>query len=341
MDSLLYHYTKLLTSLDNRDGSRDYSLVSRSKAPHQPLLLLAVVDLYSKTPTRSNLILIDYTLSELWNIYKSLIGMPKGSSVAMPSYALRTAPFWHLIGRPGTVSVVRRIRTINQFNEFYIGVALDETLHHLLKNGRARTSIRKSIVEFYLPEETWLNIQEPSELLDSPSFAAAAYANRLSNDVSYGLDPYSAKSENSTRVFRNSGFRKTVTLAYDYRCALCGVRLRNSDGRVVVQAAHIVPWSLSHDDRPVNGLCLCPLCHWAFDARMIGVGHKLEIMTNAQIQSRDNVPGYLATLRGRTVLLPKEARYRPDKKCIRNQIELFYAARIDKSDFGEDTTETL
>jgi len=48
---------------------------------------------------------------------------------------------------------------------------------------------------------------------------------------------------------------------YNHRCALCGIRMLTPDGHTVVEAAHIIPWRQSRDDKPTNGMALCRLCH--------------------------------------------------------------------------------
>jgi putative restriction endonuclease len=36
------------------------------------------------------------------------------------------------------------------------------------------------------------------------------------------------------------------------------------EGRTVVDAAHIIPWSILHNDDVQNGIALCRICHWTF-----------------------------------------------------------------------------
>ena len=64
---------------------------------------------------------------------------------------------------------------------------------------------------------------------------------------------------------RKQGFRKAIVSLYDHRCALCGIRLLTPEGHTVVEAAHIIPWSETQDDSPINGMALCKVCHWSFD----------------------------------------------------------------------------
>lgn len=65
---------------------------------------------------------------------------------------------------------------------------------------------------------------------------------------------------------RKRGFRQAVIEAYDFKCAICGLKI-NSPKRTIweVEAAHIVPHSSKGKDDILNGLSLCHLHHWAFD----------------------------------------------------------------------------
>ena len=63
-------------------------------------------------------------------------------------------------------------------------------------------------------------------------------------------------------------FSVHVRVAYDFRCIFSKERLPklsvcDSSG---VDGAHILPWSTHQLNSINNGLCLCKLCHWAFDA---------------------------------------------------------------------------
>jgi hypothetical protein len=65
---------------------------------------------------------------------------------------------------------------------------------------------------------------------------------------------------------RKRSFRQAIIEAYDFRCAVCGLKI-NSPKRNIweVQGAHIVPHSFNGKDDILNGLSLCHLHHWAFD----------------------------------------------------------------------------
>ena len=323
----LDHYLREFCSLTNRDKTRNYKGISLDGAPHQPVILLVILDLYACDPLRRNFIELDSLLLELWAIYKELLGITTGSSAAMPIYALLRKTFWKLVPKPGTPAPVERVRTSKTFYNYFLGVFLEDDLHRELQNYESRTHLREAMIKTYFPAERWLSISQSPKRFVNNDLATSAYAQRLFIDPKFGTASRVAEDAQQYRTLRDSSFRKVVTLAYDYRCALCGVRLRDSfNKRLLVEAAHIIPWSKTHDDRPVNGLCLCPLCHWAFDNRMLAVDLNRNILTNPKIQHGDNLPGHLATLNRRHIFEPSEERFLPDDTCLKRQLAEFHSA---------------
>ncbi len=68
-------------------------------------------------------------------------------------------------------------------------------------------------------------------------------------------------------TIRTRGFRQAVIEAYDFKCAFCGMKIQSPNSLLwEVEAAHIVPHSKKGKDDIMNGLSLCHLHHWAFDA---------------------------------------------------------------------------
>jgi hypothetical protein len=82
------------------------------------------------------------------------------------------------------------------------------------------------------------------------------------------IDP-EKKVTKTTReaLLRIRGFRQAVIEAYSCRCAVCGLKLNSPDSLSwEVEAAHIVPHHSMGRDDIWNGIALCHLHHWAFDA---------------------------------------------------------------------------
>ncbi|MDR2144991.1 MAG: HNH endonuclease [Tannerella sp.] len=65
---------------------------------------------------------------------------------------------------------------------------------------------------------------------------------------------------------RSRGFRQAVIENYDYRCCVCGLKIKSPNLQFwEVEAAHIVSHTQNGKDDIWNGLALCHLHHWAFD----------------------------------------------------------------------------
>jgi len=116
---------------------------------------------------------------------------------------------------------------------------------------------------------------------------------------------------------RDQGFRRAVVSAYDHRCALCGVRIITSEGHTVVDAAHIQPWSVSHNDDIRNGMALCKICHWAFDEGMVGISDTYTVIASHQITVHPNLPGNFLTLSGRGIIPPVEQALWPAQQYLK------------------------
>ncbi|WP_126976534.1 HNH endonuclease [Frigidibacter oleivorans] len=88
------------------------------------------------------------------------------------------------------------------------------------------------------------------------------------------------------RPYREVAFRRKVRAAYDYRCAMSGLQLRNGGGRPEVQAAHIRPVERQGSDAVRNGLALSGTLHWMFDRGLLSVAEDHMILV-----SHNKVPG--------------------------------------------------
>jgi len=88
-----------------------------------------------------------------------------------------------------------------------------------------------------------------------------------------------------SRAYRDVAFRRKVRDAYDYRCAMSGLRLRNGGGRPEVNAAHIRPVAHQGSDAVRNGLALSGTLHWMFDRGLLSVADDHTILV-----SRNKVP---------------------------------------------------
>lgn len=108
------------------------------------------------------------------------------------------------------------------------------------------------------------------------------------------------------KAVRDQGFRRVIVTIYEHRCAFCGVRILTADGHTAIEAAHIIPWAVSHNDDPRNGLALCRLCHWSFDEGLVTLSNSYQIKISPQLAAPDNIPGHLSAFARRPFLGPDD-----------------------------------
>ena len=280
------------------------------RAPHKPFLLLSVMDLIAQGVVTENFIESSFDLVDHFNIYWSLV-MPVGSktSMAYPFPRLKTDGFWHLVPNPGYEQQIDMdFSSITKLREVCAGARMDEELFLSICNPVTRDQLRTVLLDTYFAPEIRPLLVEQGSI----NVAAYEYSRELLKEVReteriWGEDEASGKNEK----VRDQGFRKAIVSLYEHRCALCGIRMLTPEGHTVVEAAHIKPWSESHDDQPTNGMALCRLCHWYFDEGLMSVGKEYEVLVSKGIQVEQNLPGHIQTLRDRNIFTPDDNKYWP------------------------------
>jgi putative restriction endonuclease len=124
---------------------------------------------------------------------------------------------------------------------------------------------------------------------------------------------------------RSTAFRRVVVQAYNHTCAMCGIRVVTPEGRTAVAAAHIVPWSVSHNDDPRNGMALCGLHHWTFDQGMVGVTPDYQIRISPAIPAEEAAEPLLS-LADRKLRRPTDQIIWPAKPALRWHLEHVFRA---------------
>jgi putative restriction endonuclease len=306
------HYLKSFTHL-NRAPGRMWSSATKKKAPHKPLLLLTLLDLFSQGQLDTNFIELTPDLSGLFTLYWSRVVSPgQKSSVAFLFFHLTREGFWHLVPVPGKEQVLasaRAISTVGQLRDIALGAKLDEELFALLHREKEREILRAALIAAHFGEEVRPVLIEQGAV----NAEAFAYSVRLF-EKAHGKTK--EDQEEYKPAVRDQGFRRAIVNAYDHRCALCGIRMVTPDGHTVVDAAHIVPWSESHNDNITNGMAFCRLCHWTFDEGMIGVRDDYTVITSTLLARDPNVPGFLLTLAGRPIIAPEERDLWPAREAL-------------------------
>jgi len=306
---MLTAYVNKFANLNTDKSKSRWSEETNYRAPHKPLLLLALLDLFAEGSIKSNLIELSEDLRELFSIYWSKI-TPQDrlyGNIAMPFFHLRSEGFWYLIPRLGKelfLESVARIHSVTVLNETIFGAKLDDELFALICTEDARNVLRRVLVETYFANELHDKLLAQAVInVDSYRYSENLLFEAKSKHIKESPLDFSIVA---SQEVRDQGFRRAIVKTYNHRCALCGVRIVTADGHTAIAAAHIIPWSKSKNDDPRNGLALCPLCHWTFDEGLVGITDSYLIRLSPQLSANENIPGHLLTIADRKLIGPSD-----------------------------------
>jgi putative restriction endonuclease len=296
-----------------------FTEATKKQAPHKPILLLAVLDLVARGVITSPFIAVTgdlVELNELFNLYwRRIIPLGQTSSIAFPFSRLDREPFWELVPLPGTditPAIINNTTSVTYLRKHALGAKLDEGLFRVMQSGEGRDALREALLQSCFSVAAAALLREQSVI----NREAFDYSRLLEEKSHLPLVKEIIEANNYRPAARDQGFRRIVVKAYDHRCALCGVRIITPEQHTVVDAAHIVPWSRSQNDDIRNGMALCKLCHWAFDEGMMGVSDSYAVITSRQIVANPNVPGFLMTLTGRSIISPPDRDLWPAQQYL-------------------------
>jgi len=304
----LEHYCALFTKLTRAPGLM-WGDETRKRAPHKPLLLLAVMDLVARGVLSSRFISVTGELVELNELFtgywRSIVPVTQTSSIAFPFSRLHTEPFWKLVPFPEheiTRPIINSISSISQLRNVAMGAEIDEALFVHMSSAGGRKALAAALLLSCFSESGQRAVCEQASINGeafrySRMLEEAAHSQRAAEPVF--PEEYKAAA-------RDQGFRRAIVLNYDHRCALCGTRIVTSEGHTAVDAAHIVPWSVSQNDDIRNGMALCKLCHWGFDEGLMGVSDAYAVIISRQVAQTHNTAGALLNLADRSILGPQD-----------------------------------
>lgn len=326
IDYYIEHFAKLRTDTSPARWSAD----TNHRAPHKPFLLLAVMDLIAQGIIKSNFIELNAELMDIFDLYwVKVIGQEKDGNPILPFYHLQSDKFWHLVAVPGmeqVLTAVRQIRSIDQLRQLVLGARLDDVLFELLSRGNERDELRRVLIETYFAPDVRPKLVEAGQITAESFQYSLELLNRLRGRFTLREKPEIAEQYRTES--RSTAFRRIVVEAYEHTCAVCRIRLVTPEGRTAVSAAHIIPWSLSYNDDPRNGLALCGLHHWSFDQGVISVASDYKILVSPIIPEDQEAARPILLLSGQELHLPRDQGLRPAKPALNWHQEKVFRAEV-------------
>jgi putative restriction endonuclease len=88
------------------------------------------------------------------------------------------------------------------------------------------------------------------------------------------------------------------------------MRIETAANISMIDACHIIPFSVSYDDTVSNGISLCPNLHRAFDRGLIAIDASYRVMLAKNVLETPS-SFMLREFEGKEILLPKVRTFMP------------------------------
>ncbi len=323
MEGSITRYLKLFKSLKRGHNK------GLGKAPHKPILLLSIIELINQRKINSNRIEISSDLVLMFkSLFKQLVHSGHIDNFSLPFFHLRSEPFYRLAPKTGMTSKLNQyksIKSINKLIELISFAEIDRELYELLQVEDARKIIEHFIInEYFSGTDFDINYEIDGEdeiENDILNETAPNYQTKLKK-----LSEQLEKENFEEEIFvRGDIFKKTVPKIYNYTCCVTGFFVSSNHNVQMVDACHIIPFSISQDDTIQNGISLSPNIHRAFDRGLLTINQDYVVRISPSVSKRSSSESLLS-LEGKRIELPANDNYLPSLEALewhRKEVFLF------------------
>ena len=285
-------------------------------APHKPILLLTLVELIEKGIVLNNRFEVNVDLVGLFQEnWRLLVPTGHQPDFTQPFYYLQSDKaagqnFWCLFPNPG-FKINAYIKSVKTLAEVVAYGAFDYKLAVLLSDPLNRIAVRDQLLSAYFVHER-VAYYRHKELKDGFYHEVQSL---VLNEPEAQYKHISIQTEED--VFVRSGlFKRYIPQLYQDTCAMTGMRMRSTFKYNFIDACHIVPFAVTHDDKVTNGIALCPNLHRAFDRGLVSIDEDYTIMVSDHIDELGDHPYSLSKLKGKPILVPELQRYYPSQENL-------------------------
>ncbi|RZO60487.1 MAG: hypothetical protein EVA89_13140 [Sandaracinaceae bacterium] len=298
---------------------------SLSHPLYKPALLLVVLDAIDRGQASPLTVLFDERLEASFDELLARAGEPRGAGKCwQPFFHLAThargrSPVWHLTRAGALVEPGKRAKSRGGLRRIADAARFRSELADHLVTPVGRAGVREEIYR-------WVTLGADPEaglrLVAAHHPAWPAIRSELAGLREAVDRPFRLFREHpevhlseQTRYARDTALRLEILPLYDYRCALCDLRLRYHH-TIEATAAHIVPVRASGADDLRNVITLCRTHHWAFDEGFWSVdeGERAIVLEPEGDDTTDLAA--IQQLRGKKLRLPAQDATRPHKAAL-------------------------
>jgi len=305
MESILHQVTSL------RRATTKYG-----PAPHKPILLLAILELFEEEEIDSKWVEINEDLIirfyDLWHLY---VKHPNTPNFALTFFHMgnERRGLWKLVVAPGKSIITAHkfaYKSLSILKDTILGAQLSDEFYLVLKNRLNRDALKNAILDTYFPDIT------AREVLTS-----VKYSSLIEKQICNTITSFSEiklhydqedliESKEEEVLLRDYIFRKVVLKTYNHQCAVCRLQVESSDEEYLLDACHIIPFSQSGDNSIQNGIALAPTLHRAFEKGLIAIDNNYKIMVSKKLKDH-NLPAGIKRFAHKTIHLPFDEAFYP------------------------------
>lgn len=312
-NEIVQKYKKQLLSL-NRASNK-----TLGKAPHKPILLLSIIQLIHKGEILSNKI---YITGELVIAFKSnwnkLVVTNHIPNFSLPFFHLNSEPFWRLVYN-GLFDNKEKISSLGKLKNRIAFAEIDKDLFDILLNPITRTEIENLLLNTYFPN-TKTNYQFgivckydietviKEQILNDTKEEYQTLMSQIAEDLT-------ENEFEEERFIRGSIFKREVPKIYQNQCCISGMRIESTTNAQMIDACHIVPFSISNDDTVSNGISLSPNLHRAYDRGLITINEDYIVRISPVIKENET-PFSISQFAGRRIILPENKKDYPSPENL-------------------------
>lgn len=290
-------------------------------APHKPILLISVIELIEKGIIDSNKVFITPELVLAFkNNWEKLVVTSHHSNFALPFFHMRSEPFWRLATHSGLEKILTKSKSIKSFKALNENVAfaeIDQALFLLLSNTIQSQMFLEILLDNYF-SETKLNFYQ-NTIEDAQFKIEMQLVNEPREEYQrkiFELKHQLNEEEYDEEIFVRGGiFKRTIPKIYNYSCCISGMRVETTKNIQMIDACHIVPFSISNDDTIPNGISLSPNLHRAFDRGLITVNNEYIVRVSPIVKDNES-KWSISQFEGTEIILPSEAKWFPSLESL-------------------------
>jgi putative restriction endonuclease len=275
-------------------------------APHKPILLLAILkSVESKIITSNRIYITPELIMNFRELWSKLVTTKHQMNFALPFFHMQSEPFWRIITKPGAfvpLTSSHSIKSLGSLNENIQYAEIDKELWDLMLKTQTNLTLTKLLLSTYFSESSNVTLEYGElheiehQIMHDDQYTYKARILDIENN-------YNNEQGQEILYIRCGIFKREIPKIYNYTCAISKMRIATSSNAQLVDACHIVPFSVSKNDTITNGISLCPNLHRAFDRGLITIDSSYRVKVSPKL-TEDDSPYSIKQFEGQEIVLP-------------------------------------